>query len=46
LDTVVNITRDTVIIPTKNITSGEWHLILKWKNHHKDYLFEKNIFIP
>ena len=46
LDTVVNINRDTVIIPIKNLTTGQWHLILKWKNLHKDYLFEKDIFIP
>lgn len=45
LDTVVNINRDTVNIPIKNLTTGQWHLILKWKNRHKDYLFEKDIFI-
>jgi hypothetical protein len=34
------------IINTQKLNRGEWNLSIQWKANQKDYLFEKNLFIP
>lgn len=34
------------IINTQKLNKGEWNLSIQWKANQKDYLFEKNLFIP
>lgn len=34
------------IINTQDLKKGEWKLNIQWRVGQKDYLFEKNLFIP
>ncbi len=33
-------------INTQKLKKGEWNLVVSWRAEDKDYLFEKNLFIP
>lgn len=46
LDRKLSINQNEVNIPTKELKSGEWKIIMKWGNNYKDYLYEQNIILP
>lgn len=40
------LSENKTMINTQELKKGEWNLSIHWKADQKDYLFEKNLFIP
>ena len=34
-----------VVLPLKDIASGQWQLVISWKSNNKNYLYKQELFI-
>jgi len=35
-----------VELPLNNVTKGRWQMVFEWRNNGKQYLYQKEVFIP